>query len=150
VLASTVFVFIHFNSMAKFGWKNHLRSFAPDLDMPIAMKIAMSFMLWPIEFLGLIIKCFVLAVRLFANMLAGHIIIICLISLIFIFGGLSKIAGWGFAPFSVAFTVFIYFIEILVAFLQAYIFANLTAVFIGQSFEGGHDDVAHHQDALVV
>jgi F-type H+-transporting ATPase subunit a len=95
-------------------------------------------------------KPFALIIRLFANMWAGHIIIICLISLIFIFGGLSKIAGWGFAPISIAFTVFIYFIEILVAFLQAYIFANLTAVFIGQSFEGSHDDADHHKDTVVV
>ncbi len=71
-------------------------------------------------------------IRLFANMIAGHIIIISFISLIFIFGSMSKIAGWGFSPFSILFTVFIYFIEILVAFIQAFIFTNLTAVFIGQ------------------
>ena len=98
-----------------------------------------------VEFLSIFTKPFALIIRLFANMLAGHIIIICLISLIFIFGGLSTIAGWGFAPISIAFTVFIYFIEILVAFLQAYIFTNLTAVFIGQSMEGSHDDTHHHE-----
>jgi F-type H+-transporting ATPase subunit a len=46
--------------------------------------------------------------------------------------------------------IFIYFIEILVAFLQAYIFTNLTAVFVGQAFEGSHDDLDHHEDALIV
>ncbi len=91
-----------------------------------------------VEFLSIFTKPFSLIIRLFANMLAGHIIIICLISLIFIFGGLSRGVGWGFSPVSIAFTVFIYFIEILVAFLQAYIFTNLTAVFIGQSMEGSH------------
>jgi F-type H+-transporting ATPase subunit a len=65
-------------------------------------------------------------------MIAGHIIIISLISLIFIFGALSTAAGWGFSPLSVAFVIFIYFIEILVAFIQAFIFTNLTAIFIGQ------------------
>jgi F-type H+-transporting ATPase subunit a len=104
----------------------------------------------PVEFLGIFTKPVALIVRLFANMIAGHIIIICLISLIFIFGNLSSGVGWGFSPISIAFTVFIYFIEILVAFLQAYIFANLTAVFIGQAFEGGHDDVDHHEDAVIV
>ncbi len=104
----------------------------------------------PVEVLGIFTKPVALIVRLFANMIAGHIIIICLISLIFIFGALSKGVGWAFSPISIAFTVFIYFIEILVAFLQAYIFTNLTAVFIGQAFEGGHDDVDHHQDAVVV
>ena len=55
-----------------------------------------------------------------------------------------------FRHLSVAFVIFIYFIELLVAFLQAYIFANLTAVFIGQAFEGGHDDVDHHEDVAIV
>jgi F-type H+-transporting ATPase subunit a len=104
----------------------------------------------PVEFLGIFTKPIALIVRLFANMIAGHIIIICLISLIFIFGNLSTGVGWGFSPISIAFTVFIYFIEILVAFLQAYIFTNLTAVFIGQAFEGGHDDVDNHHDAVIV
>ena len=104
----------------------------------------------PVEVLGIFTKPIALIVRLFANMIAGHIIIICLISLIFIFGNLSNGVGWGFSPVSIAFTVFIYFIEILVAFLQAYIFTNLTAVFIGQAFEGSHDDVDHHKDAVIV
>lgn len=104
----------------------------------------------PVEILGIFTKPFALIIRLFANMIAGHIIIICLISLIFIFGNLSSGVGWGFSPVSIGFTVFIYFIEILVAFIQAYIFTNLTAVFIGQAFEGGHDDVNHHEDALIV
>ncbi|MBD0277997.1 MAG: F0F1 ATP synthase subunit A [Flavisolibacter sp.] len=104
----------------------------------------------PVEILGIFTKPIALIVRLFANMIAGHIIIICLISLIFIFGGLSTVAGWSFSPISIAFTVFIYFIEILVAFLQAYIFTSLTAVFIGQAFEGSHDDVDHHEDPVIV
>jgi F-type H+-transporting ATPase subunit a len=83
-------------------------------------------------------------IRLFANMMAGHIIIICLVSLIFIFSSMSKGVGIGFAPVSIAFTVFIYVIEILVAFIQAFIFTNLTAVFIGQAFEShGHGDEVH-------
>lgn len=99
----------------------------------------------PVEILGIFTKPFALMIRLFANMVAGHILIICLISLIFIMGALNQYAGWGFAPFSIAFTVFIYFIEVLVAFLQAFIFTILTAVFIGQAFEGGHD--AEHAPA---
>jgi F-type H+-transporting ATPase subunit a len=90
-----------------------------------------------VEFLGVFIKPFALIIRLFANMVAGHIIIICLISLIFIFGQMNSVAGWGTSPVAIAFTIFIYFIEVLVAFLQAFIFTNLTAVFIGSAFEGG-------------
>jgi F-type H+-transporting ATPase subunit a len=104
----------------------------------------------PVEILGIFTKPFALIIRLFANMIAGHIIIICLISLIFIFGNLSNGVGWGFSPISIGFTVFIYFIEILVAFIQAYIFVNLTAVFIGQAFEGSHDDTDHHEDPVIV
>ncbi len=104
----------------------------------------------PVEILGVFTKPFALMIRLFANMIAGHIIIICLISLIFIFGSLSTYIGWGFSPLSIAFVVFIYFIELLVAFLQAYIFTNLTAVFIGQAFEGGHEDVDGHHEAVIV
>jgi len=100
----------------------------------------------PVELLGVITKPFALMIRLFANMMAGHIIIICLVSLIFIFSGISKGVGVGFSPVSIAFAVFIYLIEVLVAFIQAFIFTNLTAVFIGQAFEGEHehDAGAHH------
>ncbi|HUQ64667.1 MAG TPA: F0F1 ATP synthase subunit A [Flavitalea sp.] len=98
-----------------------------------------------VEILGVFTKPFALIIRLFANMLAGHIIIICLISLIFIFGGLSAAIGWGFSPVSIAFSVFIYLIEILVAFIQAFIFTNLTAVFIGQAIEDVHDHHDKHQ-----
>jgi F-type H+-transporting ATPase subunit a len=102
-----------------------------------------KFIMIPVEILSIFTKPFSLIIRLFANMLAGHIIIICLISLIFIFAGLSKGVGLGFSPISIAFTVFIYFIEILVAFLQAFIFTNLTAVFIGQATEDGHHAADH-------
>jgi F-type H+-transporting ATPase subunit a len=114
--------------------------------VPGAMKPIIAL----VEFLGAVFtKPASLIIRLFANMLAGHIIIICLISLIFIFASLSKVAGWSFSPISIAFSVFIYMIEILVAFIQAFIFTTLTAVFIGQAFEGEHahgDDhaAAHH------
>ncbi|MBC7828462.1 MAG: F0F1 ATP synthase subunit A [Chitinophagaceae bacterium] len=101
-----------------------------------------------VEFLGVFIKPFALIIRLFANMVAGHIIIICLISLIFIFGQLNAAAGWGASPVAVGFTIFIYMIEVLVAFLQAYIFTTLTAVFIGLAREEPHhgDDHKHHPE----
>jgi F-type H+-transporting ATPase subunit a len=96
-----------------------------------------------VELLGVITKPFALMIRLFANMMAGHIIIICLVSLIFIFSGISTGVGIGFSPVSIAFAIFIYLIEVLVAFIQAFIFTNLTAVFIGQAFEGEHE---HHEE----
>ena len=100
----------------------------------------------PVEIIGIFTKPFALIIRLFANMVAGHIIILSFISLIFIFGAMNKGIGWGVSPFSILFTVFIYLIEILVAFIQAFIFTNLTAVFIGQAFEGHHED--EHNDIV--
>jgi len=140
VLALISFVFIMF-STNKHYWKHIINPPVPVGIKPILIIV---------EILGIFTKPFALCIRLFANMIAGHIIIICLISLIFIFGALSSTVGWAFSPLSVAFVIFIYFIEILVAFLQAYIFANLTAVFIGQAFEGGHDDADHHEDIAIV
>jgi F-type H+-transporting ATPase subunit a len=108
--------------------------------VPFLVKL----ILIPVEFAGVFIKPMALMIRLFANMVAGHIVIICFISLIFIFGAMNTVAGVGFSPVSIAFTIFIYLIELLVAFIQAFIFTNLTAVFIGQAFETGHNDHAPH------
>ncbi len=114
--------------------------------VPHGIKI----ILIPVEILGIFTKPFALMIRLFANMIAGHIIIISLVSLIFIFGALNAYVGWGFSPLSILFVVFIYLIELLIAFLQAYIFTILTAVFIGQAFEGSDHDVDGHEDAVIV
>src|SRR5450631_1970320 len=110
--------------------------------VPFLIKVIMV----PIEIMGLFTKPFALIIRLFANMISGHIIILSFIILIFIFGAMNTALGWGTSPFFVVLAVFIYLIEILVAFIQAFIFANLTAVFIGQAFEGGHDDHKDHGD----
>jgi len=106
----------------------------------------------PVEILGIFTKPFALIIRLFANMISGHVIILAFICLIFIFGAMNTALGWGTSPFFILLAVFIYVIEILVAFLQAYIFANLAAVFIGQAFENGHDheDVPGHHDPVVI
>jgi F-type H+-transporting ATPase subunit a len=134
VLGVISFVVIIFSSNSHY-W---IHIFNPP-GVPFGVKL----ILVPVEFLSLFIKPFALIIRLFANMVAGHIIIICLISLIFIFGQLNPVAGWGASPLSIGFTVFIYLIEVLVAFLQAFIFTMLTAVFIGQALEGDHHDEAH-------
>lgn len=107
--------------------------------VPVPVKI----MMLPVELLGVFTKPFALIIRLFANMTAGHIIILSFVSLIFIFAEMTKVAGIAFSPVSILFAVFIYCIEVLVAFIQAFIFTNLTAVFIGQAREGSHDE-GHH------
>lgn len=110
--------------------------------VPVPVKLLML----PVELLGVFTKPFALIIRLFANMTAGHIIILSFVSLIFIFTEMSKTAGIAFTPVSIAFAVFIYLIEILVAFIQAYIFTNLTAVFIGGAIGDHHyeEDVHPH------
>jgi F-type H+-transporting ATPase subunit a len=97
----------------------------------------------PVEILGIFTKPFALIIRLFANMLAGHVIILSFVCLIFIMGAMKLALGWGTSPLFVGLAVFIYLLEVLVAFIQAYIFTNLSAVFIGQGFEGGHEE-GHH------
>ena len=89
-------------------------------------------MLVPVEIVGVLSKPFSLMIRLFANITAGHIIILSLTSLIFLFETLAV------APVSVLFVLFMNFIELLVAALQAYIFTLLTALFIGLASPAEH------------
>ncbi len=124
---------------------------------PPGMPLWVKFILVPVEFVSVFVKPMALIIRLFANMIAGHIIIICLVSLIFIFSAMNKTIGIAASPVAIGFTIFIYFIEILVAFLQAYIFTMLTAVFIGQAREGAHHEheedkhtAANYDDAVIV
>lgn len=100
-----------------------------------------------IEVMSLVIKPVALMIRLFANMLAGHIVILSVICLIFIFAMLNVYVGGGFVVISLAFSIFMFMLELLVAAIQAFIFTNLTAVFIGQAIEGDHSHDAHHGDA---
>ena len=88
----------------------------------------------PIEIMGLFAKPFALALRLFANMVAGHIVIFYLLALIFIFKSLL------IAPASVFLAVCIYMLELFVALLQAYVFTMLSSVFIGLGVAMGHHD----------
>lgn len=99
--------------------------------MPGVPKLLLIIMI-PIELVGILTKPFALMVRLFANITAGHIIILALISIIFI----NKNAAWG--ALSVPMALFISVLELLVAFLQAYLFAMLSALFIGAAVEEAH------------
>ncbi|MDQ0108017.1 F-type H+-transporting ATPase subunit a [Chitinophaga terrae (ex Kim and Jung 2007)] len=104
----------------------------------------MKFILAPVELIGVFTKPVSLMIRLFANIMAGHIIILSIISLVFIFGAINAVTGYLFLPVTIGFNIVMMMLELLVAFIQAFIFANLTAVFIGQSMEGAHDEAHHH------
>jgi len=91
-----------------------------------------------VELIGIITKPFVLMVRLFANITAGHIIVLGFISLIFIFGQLNAFLGYGVSIVSVGFAIFMNFLELLVAFIQAYVFTLLSALYFGMATEESH------------
>jgi F-type H+-transporting ATPase subunit a len=108
-------------------------------SMPWYAKIPLYIILVPIEMLGLIIKPFSLLIRLYANMQAGHIVLMSLIGLMFIF------KSWLGSPLSFALAFAISLIEILVALLQAYIFTMLSALYFG--FASEEHEHEHEEDA---
>ncbi|WP_293788768.1 F0F1 ATP synthase subunit A [uncultured Pedobacter sp.] len=122
VMALGTLIIVNINGN-KYYWKHIFRPDVPFWLYPIMI---------PVELIGIISKPFALMVRLFANITAGHIIVLSLISLIFIFETLA------IAPVSVAFVLFMDVLELLVAFLQAFIFTLLTALFIGMAVEEHH------------
>jgi F-type H+-transporting ATPase subunit a len=137
VLAFLTFLITVFNAKSAF-W-GHI--FAPP-GVPKPLYV----ILVPIEFIGIFTKPFSLMVRLFANIMAGHVIILSLLSLIFIFGGMFG-AGVGFAvaPVSIAFSTAMMGLELFVAILQAYVFTMLTSMYIGQAIEEHHHEESHEE-----
>lgn len=125
---------------------NANKHFWSHLFNPPGVPMGINVLLVLIEVISLFVKPIALTIRLFANILAGHIVILSVIFMIFIFANMSPGAGIGFSVISVAFAVFMFFLELLVAAIQAFIFTNLTAVFLGQAVEEGHghDDGQHH------
>jgi F-type H+-transporting ATPase subunit a len=132
-LAIFTFLITQYAAIKSMGMKGYLGHMTGGVPPSLAW-------LWPImipvEFLGLFTKPFALTVRLFANMVAGHFVILALLGLIF------SISAW-VAPVSVALALAIFMLELFVAFVQAYIFTMLSALFIGAGLVH-HDE--HHDD----
>jgi len=101
-------------------------------DQPFIMNALLTPLMTPIELIGKFTKPFALAIRLFANMTAGHIVVLALIGLIFTFG------SYALAPLPLLMAIAIMVLEVFIAFLQAYVFALLASVFIGLIREGAH------------
>jgi F-type H+-transporting ATPase subunit a len=123
VLAFCTFIITQFSAN-----KNYWRHIFATPGVPIWLLPIMI----PVEIIGIFSKPFALMIRLFANMIAGHIIILSLICLIFIFGTLLV------APVSILFVIFMDCLELLVAFLQAYVFTLLSALFISLAVQEEH------------
>lgn len=133
-MALAIFTFLVINLNGnKHYWKHIVN--APGI--PVFLKIPVPIM--PVvEFFGIFIKPFVLMVRLFANILAGHIVIMVLLSLIFIFGSVNIYMGYGISVVSLLLVIFMTFLELLVAAIQAYVFTMLSAIFIGMATAEHH------------
>lgn len=126
-LAIISFIVIQVGGMMQNGVFGYFKGLIPH-GVPIWLLPIMGV----VEILGLFTKPFALAIRLFANMTAGHIVILALLGLIFI------LKTFFVAPVSIAFALFIYLLEILVALIQAYIFTMLSSLFIGMAVHQDH------------
>ena len=137
VLAIIAFIVVTVNGN-KHYW-NHI------LWMPGVPAIVKIIILTPVEILGIFIKPFTLMLRLFANITAGHIVVLSFVGLIFIFGKMGRSIGGAAAGLvmSVPLTIFIMAIELLVAFIQAYVFTLLVASYIGAATEEAHHPEKH-------
>ena len=131
VLASLVFLITAFNGNKHYWGHLFWPPGVPLFVMPIIV---------PIEIVGMFLKPIVLMIRLTANISAGHIIILSFVSLILIFGkgGEAMAAGYGIGIFSTAFMIFMYCLELLVAFLQAFVFTLLAAIYFGEATHEAH------------
>ncbi|HNV52328.1 MAG TPA: F0F1 ATP synthase subunit A, partial [Tenuifilaceae bacterium] len=131
-LALFTFVVVNINGNRHY-WKDIIN--AP--GVPWFLKLPIPIMPL-VELMGIFIKPFVLMVRLFANILAGHMVAIVFMSLIFIFAAMNVWLGYVAAPISILFSVFMTVLELLVALIQAYVFTLLSAIYIGMATAEHH------------
>ncbi len=130
-LAMISFIAIEGGGMIKLGFKGYMGTIFPHIEgLPPTGARIMSICLAPIEIMSKLVKPFALTVRLFGNMTAGHFVILALFGMIFTFGHLGMFS-YGIGGVTVAVVVGVMGLELLVAVLQAYVFALLSAVFIG-------------------
>jgi F-type H+-transporting ATPase subunit a len=125
-LALLTFVFTHFEGIRWNGPLRYFKSWIPDAPKPLLALIV------PLEILGQIMRLISLSVRLFANMLAGHILILTFLGLIFIYESLALV------PMLIPATLFYLFEVVIVVGIQAFIFATLSAIYIGSAIEPEH------------
>jgi F-type H+-transporting ATPase subunit a len=131
-LALVTFVVTEISGMRTLGFAGYMGTifYAPKGLHPVVTAI-MLVILTPVEFLGKLTKPFALMIRLFANMMAGHTLVLSLLGLIFMFATGGAIIAGGVTVASIGMVSGMMILEVFVAFLQAYIFAMLTSVFIG-------------------
>lgn len=130
-LALVTFVVVEVSGFRTLGPKGYLKTiFYVPPGVEGAMKYVVLAVMTPVEFMGKFLKPFALAIRLFANMTAGHVLIFSVLGFIFLFGHLAFVR-WLIAAGSYGLVSAILLLEVLIAFIQAYVFAMLTAAFVG-------------------
>jgi F-type H+-transporting ATPase subunit a len=132
-LALISFAAQQYAGISRYGVVGHFRNIIPP-GLPAWLLPIMI----PVEILSMFTKPFALMIRLFANMLAGHMVITTLLLLIALMGQISWLGGVAMAPVSILLSLFIMLLEVLVAFIQAYIFTLLSAIFIGMYAHPAH------------
>lgn len=131
VLALLAFGMVVGAGMKKFGVVGFWIGLAPHMELPLALAIPLKPMILGIEILALLIKHIILAVRLLINMFAGHLVLAVILGFVEVFAGTA--AWFGIMPASVLGAAALSLLELFVAFLQAYVFTFLTALFIGMA-----------------
>ncbi len=131
VLALLAFSMVVGAGMKKFGVVGFWIGLAPHMELPLALAIPLKPMILGIEILALLIKHIILAVRLLINMFAGHLVLAVILGFVEVFAGTA--AWFGIMPASVLGAAALSLLELFVAFLQAYVFTFLTALFIGMA-----------------
>ena len=129
VLAVVTFVIVTGSGIQKMGFAGFLKAQIPSMDLPPAMKVILLPLMFVIEIFGLFVKHTVLAIRLFANMFAGHLVLAIFVGFIGVLAG--TLLFYPFTPVIVLGTIAFSAMELFVAFLQAYVFTFLAALFIG-------------------
>jgi len=137
-LAIISFLMIHGAAIAKMGPIEYIVSLWPHLDLPLPARLPIALLIFVIELISSMIKSFVLAVRLFANMFAGHMVLSTILGFIVMAANAGIILWGGVTVASVLGVVALSLLELFVAFLQAYIFVFLTALFIGMAIHPAH------------
>lgn len=137
-LALCTFFFIHGSAIQHMGLKHHLQSFVPHIDVPFGLGYLIVPMIAAIEFLGILIRSFVLAVRLFANIFAGHVVLAYILFFIVMVKNQHALLFWGVTASSVFGITMLSLLELFVAFLQAFVFTFLTALFLGSALHPEH------------
>jgi F-type H+-transporting ATPase subunit a len=138
VMAVIAFVTIHGSAIAKQGLGHYAKAHYPHIEAPFGLGPIIASMIVGIEVFGHFIKAFVLAVRLFANLFAGHLVLAFILTFIVMAKHANVFLVGTISIGSVAMVTALSLLELFVAFLQAYIFTYLTALFMGAALHPSH------------